>query len=1301
MTSNKFSLIFNATDHRPRIIRSEILDQLFETLQLYRTTYEGIIDDKYKVFAKENELRAGIKQHGYIMEYDTLDLDNKLINMFYDRLEGLKKCKNERELSYYSTEYENLNSFLNSNKMKQFKIMETEIDNKLSSLDDRTKFYLKNNHLDKIDNVINDELKTRIEKFNELKNEIAKDGCHTIKWGIIDKECKGDFIKSLIKNNTLHWNTITDKEYTDGIQLDDNERQPVFGPNESPYAQYKNCSTIFDGDNKIEVLKSGMIGLLEPCDNLVEFTSLLNRFSSLCKYYTKSPFIRFFLPDGLVMPHRRYIKDDNRGEKIGEFHIGDFKLNIHETIDGKPDYDKFTRKGYYFKLYNNNDMPINIPLLRSNVTVTYTEFRDFKCYLNLPFFRSKYDNNMLFIPNHHTKMQLKEMDENTKKIYLKKMEILEINYDCVEIEFENGNKKKYIFLVDNCDNNNYLRSDKLELNNKCYYYNDNIQEHAKNKIINKLQTGGNTNELFNYDIASNYYKLYMEKYKEYNLLFDFNDEIDFATFSFYFNKYGLIIPKDWIDRINTTITKIQNKLIKTETYNKIENINESIIIYKPFSTKFFYEYEIIYNNNFILKNCKNILELTNYPNSLEGCYYYEKKYKNTLSNYKLLFFSKYSTIKDHEDYLKYYTQYIQNINTEIISTCFTEDMYNKKNNSYDVIFSKLYYVEKNIYNLFNVTLNYKLFIYQLYYSVLNLNNKGHLIFFVSRITDKRTADLVIFVSKFFKHYYLYTPEVQNNLKFSHLYVIFKKRKSNKKIKKKLEKFKKIFLKYFTKDKNGLQITFPSEVKNYAYNKISNFEDKFISNDPLPKNILNYPTTHKIYNKIKVHNSNIYFDKYRYMLKLIKYKKYNETDLKKQIKIYNNGQLIHAKNYAKKYDFKIISINKDMTDISIGNIIKSDIYSIYEPISFSFKYYNEYENLIDIPEIFKQYDRDLFMTDYLIDTRNINEWNKMKRRIRFYRNGDKMSELRQLIEKNFNQQNVSQAWLKMYEILEKFKIIKKDIKSYSSFNLCEAPGNFISAINHYVKTKTTTKKYIWYAQTLNPEYEHLGGLTDQYGYIKKYKDNWIFGEDNTGNIMSVNNIKFYRKYTLDINVDLMTSDCGIPECLGFDEITKLHIIQLIFILYNLPNNSSFVAKMKFPIIYPIQIELYFILYNNFEKLSFFKGNLNPSSKEFYVIGQNYKRLGDDELNKLLNIVNNYDKKKIYRKYPDSFLSQLQKIYSILVDNYIFSIERKLFYVDNYKKISDKHFDNMDRIMNEKSNDWIKINKIKPIDKLDLL
>ena len=93
---------------------------------------------------------------------------------------------------------------------------------------------------------------------------------------------------------------------------------------------------------------------------------------------------------------------------------------------------------------------------------------------------------------------------------------------------------------------------------------------------------------------------------------------------------------------------------------------------------------------------------------------------------------------------------------------------------------------------------------------------------------------------------------------------------------------------------------------------------------------------------------------------------------------------------------------------------------------------------------------------------------------------------------------SKAWCKFTEILNEFKLLARAMdtsagkEAFRSCHLCEAPGAFITALNHHLQTTTdiedfkcarekngqagTLRKWSWMATTLHPHYE--GHSTNQ-------------------------------------------------------------------------------------------------------------------------------------------------------------------------------------------------------------------------------
>eukprot|EP00775_Hariotina_reticulata_P001434 gene1434-1775_t len=116
-----------------------------------------------------------------------------------------------------------------------------------------------------------------------------------------------------------------------------------------------------------------------------------------------------------------------------------------------------------------------------------------------------------------------------------------------------------------------------------------------------------------------------------------------------------------------------------------------------------------------------------------------------------------------------------------------------------------------------------------------------------------------------------------------------------------------------------------------------------------------------------------------------------------------------------------------------------------------------------------------------------------------------------------------AWAKMYECLGTYELLPSELYSLDdgqpaqashtkvlTVHVCEAPGAFISATNHYVKTrcKSWARRWTWLANSLNPYHEgnDPNAMIDDDMLIAATEEHWMFGADNSGDIRLPFNIK---------------------------------------------------------------------------------------------------------------------------------------------------------------------------------------------------
>ncbi|CAF3711820.1 unnamed protein product [Rotaria sp. Silwood1] len=198
---------------------------------------------------------------------------------------------------------------------------------------------------------------------------------------------------------------------------------------------------------------------------------------------------------------------------------------------------------------------------------------------------------------------------------------------------------------------------------------------------------------------------------------------------------------------------------------------------------------------------------------------------------------------------------------------------------------------------------------------------------------------------------------------------------------------------------------------------------------------------------------------------------------------------------------------------------------------------------------------------------------------------------------------TQAWAKMYEILANFDLINcENNQKWITLHLCEAPGAFISALNHFLVTheKTQNIEWQWFAQTLNPYYEHDESTVamliddDRLIYHTIDENHWDFGSDNSGNIMNQENINHYISRFQSMEIRLITADGSfdVQNNPGEQELLVYPLLktEVYIALSCLMTHGNFILKL-FTIFEQVTIDLIYLLYQTFRQISMFKPQTN--------------------------------------------------------------------------------------------------------------
>jgi hypothetical protein len=301
---------------------------------------------------------------------------------------------------------------------------------------------------------------------------------------------------------------------------------------------------------------------------------------------------------------------------------------------------------------------------------------------------------------------------------------------------------------------------------------------------------------------------------------------------------------------------------------------------------------------------------------------------------------------------------------------------------------------------------------------------------------------------------------------------------------------------------------------------------------------------------------------------------------------------------------------------------------------------------------------------------------------------------------------------MYELLVEFDLLDTDQNTIKTFHACEAPGHFINATNHYVKSHNPKIIFDWHANTLNPENEYVikelkkDYFEDQYGYIKKYKHRWLFGDDGTGDITKRENILSFKK-KFNYSIDLFTSDCGLGSSTKYDfynqelKNSKLCFSQCLIALETVKISGNALFKVYTPFSEVSTLSIIFLMMKHFEFLYFVKQLTGgPENSEVYIVGKNKLKHLDEEMeNYLFDCLDNYDPKlalfpfEIYNKY---FVMQMEKITKKFLDRQIKNLVRTFYYADR----DDKFKEHQQLFIDAKlaySKNWISNMKFKSIDK----
>lgn len=240
-----------------------------------------------------------------------------------------------------------------------------------------------------------------------------------------------------------------------------------------------------------------------------------------------------------------------------------------------------------------------------------------------------------------------------------------------------------------------------------------------------------------------------------------------------------------------------------------------------------------------------------------------------------------------------------------------------------------------------------------------------------------------------------------------------------------------------------------------------------------------------------------------------------------------------------------------------------------------------------------------------------------------------------IDLNFGWTN---AWRKMYEMIQELKLIDNNSKNLTHFDMCGFPGAFIFATNHYVKTKTNIKNYDWHITSYNENTDDTKKekyLKDKFNLQRKNKDRFLYGSEKTsynGDITNIDNIKEFIKFYSKNKAQLVSSDCGLKinwdeSYLREQQMIKIHFGQFVCGLGTLAKGGHFVMK-NYSQMKPLSISIIYLMILVFDKVYLMKPESSRQyGNEIYLIGKNFKdNLSLEQMNDLIELVDKLENSK---------------------------------------------------------------------------
>ena len=249
--------------------------------------------------------------------------------------------------------------------------------------------------------------------------------------------------------------------------------------------------------------------------------------------------------------------------------------------------------------------------------------------------------------------------------------------------------------------------------------------------------------------------------------------------------------------------------------------------------------------------------------------------------------------------------------------------------------------------------------------------------------------------------------------------------------------------------------------------------------------------------------------------------------------------------------------------------------------------------------------------------------------------------------------LSRSYYKMVEILIDFNLL--DNYSYSRIktaHIAEGPGGFIEALANKRKNILDEINAI----TLKSTKKEIPGWRKAKLFLEKHKNiNICYGEDNTGDIYNVENIKYFRNKVGFNSCDLVTADGGFDFSIDFNKqeqlSSRLIFCEIVVAVSVQKIGGDFICKF-FDSYTNITIKLLWLLNCLYDKIIITKPfTSRPANSEKYILARGFKGIENQYLEKLYKIVKQWGEIENQNLFvEDIFIEKIPSNYIELIEKY---------------------------------------------------